>query len=106
MLWILAIIIILYVSSYLLFREKETFKRVRKWVDVSALIVTSILVIGWIEVFHYSFWFLIYFFISISIIVYLVIRLRKVEEKKLKAQKTIQILKDEEELLKEELEKK
>lgn len=102
MLWILGIIVVLYVSSYLIWRNNPTFLKIRKWVDVTTLVVTSVLVIAWIEVFHYSFYFVIYFIISLAFIVYLVLYLRKIEEKKKRAEKTIQMLKDKEELLEEE----
>lgn len=103
MLWILAIIIILYSGSYFIFRKNQTFLRVRKWVDIATIIVTSILVIVWVEIFHYSFFFIIYFFISIGIIAYLVSKLRKVEIKKEKAEEVIKILKDEEKVLEGEI---
>ncbi|MBL7036767.1 hypothetical protein ISR94_02905 [Candidatus Microgenomates bacterium] len=98
MLWILAIIIILYVSSHIFLRNNATFLRVRKWVDIATLVVTSALVIAWVEVFGYSFFILVYFFVSLAIIVTLVIKLRS-------AQTTVEILRDEEELLEEELQK-
>lgn len=104
MLWILAIIIILYSGSHFVFRKNQTFLRVRKWVDVATIIVTSILVIAWVEIFHYSFLFIIYFFISVGIISYLVSKLRKVEVKKEKAEEIIKILKDEEKVLEGEIE--
>lgn len=103
MLYILALIIVLYISSYVLFRKNQTFLQIRKWVDITTAVVTSVLVIAWVEIFHYSFYFLIYFFVSLAIIIGLVIRLRRVEMKKKKAENLIQVLKDEEELLEEEL---
>lgn len=103
MLWILAIIIILYSGSYFLFRKNGTFLRVRKWVDIAVITVTSILVIFWVEVFDYSFLFIIYFFISLLIISYLVTRLRAVEVKRAKAQEVIKILKDQENVLENEI---
>lgn len=96
MLWILAIIIILYISSYLIFRKNPTFLKVRKWIDISTLVVVSILVIAWVEVFGYSFFILVYFFVSVSVIVFLVINLRS-------TQTTVKVLEDKEELLGEEL---
>lgn len=104
MLWILAIIIILYSGSHFIFRKNQTFLKVRKWVDIATIMVTSVLVIAWVEIFHYSFFFIIYFFISIGIISYLVSRLRKVEIKKQKAEEVIKILKDEEKVLEGEIE--
>lgn len=103
MLWILAIIVILYVSSYIFFGKNEIFLKIRKWVDIATAVVTSVLVIAWVEIFHYSFYFLIYFFVSLTVIISLVIRLRRVEMKKKKAETTIQVLKDEEELLEDSL---
>ena len=104
MLWILAIIIILYTGSHFIFRKNETFLRVRKWIDLATIIITSILVISWVEIFHYSFLFIIYFFVSLGIIIYLISKLRKVEIKKEKAEETIKVLKDEEKVLEEEIE--
>lgn len=103
MLWILSIVIILYISSYLIWRKNKTFLKVRKWIDISTLVVISVLVVAWIEVFHYSFYFIIYFFVSMSVIVSLVIKLRKTEVKQKKAETVIKVLKDEEELLEAKL---
>lgn len=104
MLWILAIIIVLYSGSYFVFKRNQTFLRVRKWVDIATIIVTSILVIAWVEIFHYSFLFIIYFFISMGIIIYLISKLRKTEIKKEKAEEVIKVLKDEEKVLESEIE--
>lgn len=98
MLWILAIIIIMYVSSYIFLGKNKIFLKVRRWVDIATLVVTSVLVITWVEVFDHSFFILIYFFISVSVIIFLVIKLRKTKI-------TVQVLEDEEELLEEELQK-
>jgi len=103
MLWILALIIILYVSSYIFFGKNQTFLKVRKWVDIATLVVIPVLVIAWIKVFHYSFYFIIYFFISFSIIIGLILRIRKLEKKKKRAEEKIVLLKDKEELLEENL---
>lgn len=104
MLWILSIIIILYTGSHFLFRKNQTFVKVRKWIDIATITVTSILVVAWVEIFHYSFIFIIYFFVSMGMIVYLVSKLRKVQEKKEKAEVVIKVLKDEEKVLEEEIE--
>lgn len=98
----LGIIIILYVFSYLLFKNNPTFLKIRKWVDITTLVLVSILVIAWVEVFHYPFYFLIYFVVSLIVIVYLVLYLRKIEAKRKGAEKAIKILKDKQELLEEE----
>lgn len=104
MLWILSIIIILYLSSYIFFSKNEVFLKISKWVDIATLVVVSVLVIAWVEIFHYSFYFIIYFLVSIGVIVYLVKKLKKLKIKQKNAEKTIQVLKDEEELLESELE--
>lgn len=104
MLWILAIIIILYTASHFLFKKNEIYLKVRKYIDIATIVVTSILVITWVEIFHYSFYFIIYFFVSLSIIVYLVTRLRAVEVKKIKAEEVIKELKTEEKVLENEIE--
>lgn len=103
MFYILALIIILYTSSYLIFKKNPTFLKVRKWVDLATIVVTSILVVVWVEVFDYSFLFLVYFFVSLGLIVSLIYRLRILEAKKQKAQETIKILKDEEKVLENEI---
>jgi len=104
MLYILAIIIILYTASHILFRKNEIYLRVRKWIDLATIIVTSVLVITWVEVFDYSFLIIIYFFISLSLIAYLFYRIRKLEAKKLKAEEVIKELKVEEKVLENEIE--
>ena len=104
MLWILAIIIILYSLIYFIFRKNEIFLRVRKWIDITTIIVTTIFVITWVEVFSLPFLFIIYFLISLGIIIYLVSRLRKVEIKKEKAEEVIKVLKNEEKVLEGEIE--
>lgn len=104
MLWILSAIIILYLSSHLIFGKNPTFIKVRKWVDIATLIVISILVITWIEIFNYPFLFIVYLCVSAAAITYLTTRLKKAEEKKQKAEQTIQVLKDKEELLEERIE--
>lgn len=104
MLWILAIIIILYTTTHFLFRKNEVYLSVRRWIDVAAITVSSILVIAWVEIFHYSILFILYFFLSLGVIVYLVNRLRKLESKKLKAEEVIKELKIEEKVLENEIE--
>lgn len=103
MLYILGLIIILYTTSHFLFKKNTVYLRVRKWIDLSTIIVTSVLVIVWVEVFHYSFLFIIYFFISLGIIMYLINRLRRLESKKSKAEEVIKVLKTEEKILENEI---
>lgn len=103
MLYILGLIIILYTTSHFLFKRNVVYLRVRKWIDLATIIVTSVLVIVWVEVFHYSFLFIIYFFISVGIIAYLVNRLRKLEMKRSKAEEVIKVLKTEEKILEDEI---
>lgn len=103
MLYILAIIIILYTASHFLFKKNETYLKVRKYIDIATILTTSILVIAWVEVFHYSFLFIIYFFISLIVISYLFKQLRELESKKIKAEKIIQELKTEEKVLEDEI---
>ncbi|HCR36211.1 hypothetical protein A2130_03290 [Candidatus Woesebacteria bacterium GWC2_33_12] len=104
MLYILALIIILYTSSHFLFRKKETYLKVRKYIDIATILVTSILVIAWVEVFKLSFLIIIYFFTSLGMMSYLIYRLRKTEIKKLKAEEVIKTLKTEEKVLENEIE--
>lgn len=104
MLYILAIIIILYTASHFLFKKNEIYLRVRKYIDWATILVTTILVITWIEIFNYSFLFIIYFLISLGIISYLINRLRKTEIKKIKAEEVIKNLKTEEKILENEIE--
>lgn len=104
MLYILAIIIILYTLSHFLFKQNLIYLKVRKYIDMATIFVTSILVIAWVEIFHYSFLFLLYFFISLGIIVYLISKIRKVESKKEKAESVIKELKTEEKVLENEIE--
>ncbi|KKP46915.1 MAG: hypothetical protein UR39_C0007G0043 [Candidatus Woesebacteria bacterium GW2011_GWA1_33_30] len=104
MLYILALIIILYTSSHFLFRKNEIYLRVRKYIDIATIVVTSVLVITWVEIFNLSFLFIIYFFISLGIISYLISRLRKLEAKKLSAETVIKELKIEEKVLENEIE--
>lgn len=103
MLYVLALIIILYTTSHFLFKKNEIYLHVRKWIDLATIIVMSILVIVWVEVFHYSFLFIIYFLISLGIIIYLVTRLRAIEIKKQKAENVIKELKTEEKILENEI---
>ena len=103
MLWILAFIIILYTASHFLFRKNEIYLKVRKYIDIATIVVTSILVITWVEVFDYSFLVIIYFFISLSLIAFLFYRIRKLEEKKIKAEEVIKELKTEEKVLENEM---
>lgn len=105
MLYILALIIILYTSSHFLFKKNEIYLRVRKWIDLATIVVTTILVITWVEIFHYSFLFIIYFLISLGAIIYLVTRLRAVEVKKQKAENVIKELKTEEKILENEIQR-
>lgn len=104
MLYILAIIIILYTLSHFLFKQNLIYLKVRKYIDMATIFVTSMLVIAWVEIFHYSFLFLLYFFISLGIIVYLISKIRKVESKKEKAESVIKELKTEEKVLENEIE--
>jgi hypothetical protein len=104
MLYILAIIIILYTASHFLFKKNEIYLKVRKWIDISTIIVTSILVITWVEVFDYSFLIIVYFFVSLVLIAYLFYRIRKLEVKKIKAEAVIKELKTEEKVLENEIE--
>jgi hypothetical protein len=103
MLYILGLIIILYTASHFLFKKNVVYLRVRKWIDLATIIVTSILVIVWVEVFHYSFLFIVYFFVSLGIIAYLINRLRKLEVKRQKAEEVIKVLKTEEKILEDEI---
>ena len=104
MLYILAAIIILYTSAHVFFKKSEVYLKVRKYIDIATIVVTSILVITWVEVFDYSFLIIVYFFISLSLIAYLFYRIRKLEEKKVKAQEIIKELKTEEKVLENEIE--
>lgn len=106
MLYILAIIIILYTASHFLFKTNPIYLKVRKYIDVATILVTTVLVIAWVEIFHYSFLFLIYFFISLGIIIYLFKELRKAETKKIKAESIIKELKTEEKVLENEIQSK
>lgn len=104
MLYILAIIIILYTSAHFLFKKNEIYLRIRKWIDIATILVTSILVITWVEVFDYSFLIIVYFFASLILISYLFYRIRKLEAKKIKAEEVIKELKTEEKVLENEIE--
>lgn len=104
MLYILAIIIILYTSAHFMFKKNEIYLKVRKWIDLATVIVTTILVITWVEVFKLPFLFIIYFLVTLGIIAYLVNRLRAVEAKKLKAEEVIKELKTEEKVLENQIE--
>ena len=104
MLYILATVIILYTASHILFRKNDIYLSVRKYIDIATIIVTSILVITWVEVFDYSFLIIIYFFLSLILISYLFYRIRKLEAKKLKAEEVIKELKTEEKILENEIE--
>lgn len=104
MLYILAIIIILYTSAHFVFKRNEVYLKVRKYIDIATIVVTSILVITWVEVFDYSFLIFIYFLISLGLIAYLFYRIRKLEAKKIKAENTIKELKTEEKVLENEIE--
>ncbi len=104
MLYLLAIIIILYTSSHFLFKKNEIYLKVRKYIDLATIIVTSVLVITWVEVFHYSFLLIVYFFISLGVIAFLFSRLRKLETKKIKAEEIIKELKTEEKVLENQIE--
>lgn len=109
MLYILAFIIILYTATHFLFKKNPTYLKVGKYVDIATIMVTTILIIAWDEVFRYgeagshSFLFIIYFLISLSVIIYLVTRLRAVEVKKAKAENVIKELKTEEKVLEDEI---
>lgn len=104
MLYILAVIIILYTSAHFVFKKNETYIKVRKWIDLATVIVTTILVIAWVEVFKLPFLFIIYFLISLGIIIYLRTRLLRAEVKKLKAEEVIKELKTEEKVLENQIE--
>ena len=104
MLWILALIIILYTSAHIFFKKNEIYLKVRKYIDIATVIVTSILVITWVEVFDYSFLIIVYFFISLGLITFLFYRIRKLEAKKIKAEEVIKELKTEEKVLENEIE--
>ncbi|WP_297926149.1 OadG family protein, partial [uncultured Agitococcus sp.] len=60
-------------------------------------------IIAWVNIFHYSFYFIIYFLISLTIITYLFKKLRNLEEKKKKAENIIKELKTEEKVLENEI---
>lgn len=104
MLWILAIIIILYTSAHFVLKKNDTYLKVRKYIDIATILVTSILVITWVEVFDYSFLIIIYFFVSLILISYLFYRIRTLEAKKLSAEAVIKELKTEEKVLENEIE--
>ncbi|EKE04996.1 MAG: hypothetical protein ACD_19C00426G0018 [uncultured bacterium] len=104
MLYILALIIILYTTSHFLFRKNEIYLKVRKYIDIATVAVTIILVIAWIEIFELSFLILVYFLISLSLIAFLFYRIRRLEDKKIKAEETIKELKIEEKVLENEIE--
>ena len=104
MLWILALIIILYTSAHILFKKNEVYLKVRKYIDIATVIVTSILVVTWVEIFDYSFLIIIYFLISLGLIMFLFYRIRKLEAKKIKAEEVIKELKVEEKVLENEIE--
>jgi hypothetical protein len=104
MLYILAIIIILYTSAHFVFKKNQIYLKVRKWIDLATVIVTTILVITWVEVFKLPFLFIIYFLLTLGTIAYLVTRLRAVEVKKLKAEEVIKELKIEEKVLENQIE--
>ena len=104
MLYILAIIIILYTSAHFIFKKNEIYIKVRKWIDLATVVVTTILVITWVEVFKLPFLFIIYFLVTLGIIAYLVNRLRALEVKKLKAEEVIKELKTEEKVLENQIE--
>lgn len=104
MLYILALIIILYTASHFLFKKNQVYLTVRKYIDWATILVTTILVVAWVEVFHYSSLFIIYFLISLGVIIYLISQLRKLEQKKQKAETVIKELKTEEKILENEIE--
>ena len=104
MLYILALIIISYTTSHFLFRKNETYLKVRKYIDIATIVVTSVLVITWVEIFNYSFLIIIYLFVSLSLIIFLFHRIRKLEDKKINAEETIKELKIEEKVLENEIE--
>ena len=104
MLWILSLIIILYTASHFLFKKNDVYLKVRKYIDIATIIVTSIFVITWVEIFDYSFLIIVYFFLSLSLIVFLFYRIRKLEAKKVKSEEIIKELKTEEKVLENEIE--
>lgn len=103
MLYILSLIIILYTASHFLFKKNVVYLSVRKYIDIATIVVTTILVVAWVEIFHYSFLFIIYFLVSLLLIIYLIKRLREVENKKIKAEEVIKELKTEEKVLENEI---
>lgn len=103
MLYILAIIIILYTASHFIFKKNEIYIRVRRYVDIATILVTTVLVFAWIEIFNYSFLFFVYFLISLLVIIYLFKELRKSEAKKIRAESIIKELKTEEKVLENEI---
>lgn len=99
----LTVIIVLYTASYIIFKKNPTFLKIKHWVDLVTLALTLIFVIIWIDVFDYSVLFFLYIAVSFIFIVYLILRLKKSEFKKSKAEETIKILKDEEKVLEDEI---
>ncbi|HJY98658.1 MAG TPA: hypothetical protein VJ227_03020 [Patescibacteria group bacterium] len=104
MYFVLAIVIVLYSAFYLFLAKNPIFLRYRKWVDGAAVFVSVVILIVGLGVFHYSYFFIIYFLVSLGVIFGLTARLRKLEDKKKKAEETITVLKDEERVLEEEIE--
>lgn len=104
MLYILSIIIILYTSAHFVFKKNEIYIKVRKWIDLATVIVTTIFVIAWVEVFDYSFLIIVYFLISLALIAFLFHRIRLLEAKKIKAEEVIKELKTEEKVLESQIE--
>jgi cell division protein FtsB len=85
-------------------KKNEIYLKVRKYIDIATIVVTSILVITWVEVFNLSFLFIVYFLISLGLISFLFYRIRKLEAKKVMAEETIKELKTEEKILENEIE--
>ncbi len=104
MLYILAFIIITYTSTHIFFKRNETYLKVRKYIDIATVIVTTTLVITWVEVFKLSVILIFYFFISLVIFSYFIQKLRLLEMKKVKAESIIKELKNEEKILENRIE--
>ena len=105
MLYILALIIVLYSASYVLFKTNPNFLKHRKWVDLSALASVFLLTIFWYPESGNTLIFVLYFLVSLGLIVYLYLKVNKLEIKKSNAEEKIKILKDEEAVLESEIKK-
>jgi predicted membrane protein len=103
--YILALIIILYSIFFLSFKKYPGFLHYRKWLDIAASVAVLLLLLFWSENFDYTFLLILYFFVSAGFIAFLYLKLKKTEVKKEKAQQTIKVLKDEEKLLEDEVQR-